>query len=70
MKDAAIAKNPAEIAAVNSFAVRCFTLVRQDIAAPRIAAWFLNNLDGIVTACGQPGPFVYAVEETRLRLLA
>ena len=70
MKDAAIATNPAEIAAVRAFAVRCFTLVRQDIAAHRMAAWFLNSLDDIVMACGQPGPFVYAVEETRITLLA
>jgi hypothetical protein len=70
MKDAAIATNPAEIAAVKEFAVRCFTLARQDIAAHRMAAWFLNSLDDIVLACGQPGPFVYAVEETRITLLA
>lgn len=70
MKDAAIATNPAEIAAVKAFAVRCFTLVRQDITAHRMAAWFLNSLDDIVMSCGQPGPFVYAVEETRITLLA
>ncbi len=70
MKDAAIARNPAEIAMVRQFSVRCFTLVRQDLAAHRMAAWFLNSLDEIVVACGQPGPFVYAVEETRIRLVA
>lgn len=35
-----------------------------------MAAWFLNSLDDIVMACGQPGPFVYAVEETKITLLA
>jgi len=70
MKDAAIATNPAEIATVRAFSVRCFTLTRQDLPAYRQAAWFLNALDDIVIACGQPGPFVYGVTETGLALIA
>ena len=70
MKDSAIAKNPLELAAVHQFRVKAFSLARQDLAAHRMSAWFLNNLDSIVTACAQPGPFIYSVGETKITLLA
>jgi hypothetical protein len=30
---------------------------------------FLTNLDSIITACQVPGPFVFAVQERRIRRL-
>lgn len=69
MKDVAIATNPAERAAVQSFGARCFALANARLPAHRQAAWFLNSLDDIALACGGPGGVVYAVEETAIRLL-
>jgi hypothetical protein len=70
MKDSAIAdRGSLEAAAVRSTGARCFTLLRQDLPAHRMAGWFLNRLDDITAACAQPGPFIYAVRETDLRQL-
>jgi hypothetical protein len=34
-----------------------------------MAGRFLSNLDAIVRACGEPGPFIYAVHQTRIEKL-
>jgi hypothetical protein len=67
LKDEAIGRRPAERAAIRHHAVRCFCLTRQDLSAEEMAARFLSNLDSIVAACAQPGPFLYAVHARQLR---
>ena len=66
MKDKGIRRNPRERAVVRAFSVRCFCLTRQGLPAPEMAKRFLDNLSAITKACRSPGPFIYAVEETRI----
>lgn len=66
MKDEAIRRNPRERAVVRAFAVRCFCLTRQGLTAPEMARCFIDNLDAITRACCSPGPFIFAVEKTRI----
>lgn len=66
MKDAEIRRRPAERAAVQQHGVRAFCLTAGSLTADRMAARFINNLDAITEACRQPGPFIYAVHETRI----
>jgi hypothetical protein len=35
-----------------------------------MAGRFLNNLDAIVRACNERGPFIYAVHQTRIERLS
>ncbi len=69
MKDGAIRYNVAEREAVKGYAVRCFCIPRQNLTAQAMADRFLHNLSAMEAACAHPGPFVYAVDERRLRLL-
>lgn len=66
MKDEAIRRNQREQAVVRAFSVRCFCLTRQGLAASETVARFLDNLGAITEACGSPGPFIFAVEKTRI----
>jgi hypothetical protein len=61
--------NPAEKDAIRRHTVRCFCLSRQDLTGIEMADRFLTNLDSIITACQVPGPFVFAVQERRIRRL-
>ncbi|MGH9029075.1 MAG: hypothetical protein ACRDV4_05620 [Acidimicrobiales bacterium] len=65
-KDARIRYNRAEKGAIKRFDVRCFCLVRQDLSADEMAGRFVENLDRIAAACGEPGPFLYAVHARRI----
>jgi len=67
LKDGRVRYNAAEKAAIDRHAVRCFCLTRQDLPGNKMAARFLRNLHRIVEACGESGPFVYAVHENRLQ---
>lgn len=69
MKDSRIYKNPAEWATVKRFGVRCFCLADRNISGALMAIWFLNNLDRITAACQALGPFMYIVNEHKIRLL-
>jgi hypothetical protein len=69
MKDTRIRYNRAEREAVKAHRVRCFCLANQSLAGDEMAARFLANLDAIERACGEPGPFIYAVHETRIEKL-
>ena len=69
MKDASIRRRRIERAAVERHDVRCFCLTRQDLTGAQMAERFLSNLDAITDACGEPGPFIYAVYETRVERL-
>jgi hypothetical protein len=66
MKDAEIRRRRAEQDAVREHDVRAFCLTAGSLTADRMAARFVDNLGAITTACQQPGPFIYAVHETRI----
>ncbi|MXW95477.1 MAG: hypothetical protein F4110_04295 [Acidimicrobiaceae bacterium] len=66
MKDEAIRRNQRERDVVRAFSVRCFCLTRQGLTAPEMASRFIDNLDAITGACRSPGPFIFAVEKTRI----
>lgn len=69
MKDRGIRFNVAEREAARRYAVRCFCITRQNLTAQEMADRFLHNLTAMEAACIQPGPFIYAVDERRLRRL-
>ena len=69
MKDTRIRYNPAEREAVQNHNVRCFCLSSQSLSAPAMAERFLTHLDAITAACGEPGPFIYAVYVNRIERL-
>lgn len=69
MKDSKVRFNRAEREAVKRYAVRCFCIPRQDLTAQQMADRFLHNLGAMEAACREPGPFIYAVDERRLRPL-
>lgn len=66
LKDTRIRHNPAERAAVLDHGVRCFCLSKQGLDAEEMARRFLKNLDAIVDACVESGPFIYVVQAKRL----
>ncbi|MBK6668519.1 MAG: hypothetical protein V9E99_02965 [Microthrixaceae bacterium] len=66
MKDTRIRHNPAERAAVRDHHVRCFCLSSQSISGEDMAARFLDNLEAIVAACADEGPFIYVVHANRI----
>lgn len=70
MKDAAIARNPLEIACARAFSVQCFCLAEADLPAHRMAARFLNSLDDIAVALAVGGPYIYVVHETKIVAIA
>ena len=69
MKDTRIRYTRAECEAVEAHRVRCFCLANQNLAGDEMAARFLANLDAIERACREPGPFIYAVHQTRIEKL-
>jgi hypothetical protein len=70
MKDERIRYNAVEKAVVKDHSVRCFCLTRQDLTGAQMAERFVNNLAAITTACGAPGPFIYAVHGGRIQRIA
>jgi hypothetical protein len=69
MKDRSIRSNVAERQAVKRYAIRCFCIPRQNLTAQEMTNRFLHNLSAMEAACAEPGPFIYAVDERRLRPL-
>lgn len=69
MKDHSIRYNVAEREALRRYATRCFCIPRQSLTAQEMANRFLHNLSAMEVACADPGPFLYAVDERRLRPL-
>lgn len=69
MKDTRIRYNQAERDAVQAHQARCFYLANQSLTGDEMAARFLTNLDAITEACGEPGPFIYAVHKNRIEQL-
>jgi PIN like domain len=66
MKDTRVRYNRPEREAVKAHDVRCFCLADQNLTGDEMAGRFLDNLDAIVRACNEPGPFIYAVHRTRI----
>ena len=66
MKDERIRRRPAEKATLVRFAVRCFVVARGDLRAEQMAHRFIRALAAMERACDDPGPFIYAVHETRI----
>jgi hypothetical protein len=60
----------AERAALEAHRVRAFCISSQSVTAAEQAARILDNLEAITAACGEDGPFVYAVHRTRIERLS
>jgi hypothetical protein len=69
MKDTRIRYNEAEREAVTEHGVQAFCLSNQNLAAAEMANRFLDNLGAIEAAASEPGPFIYAVHQTRIERL-
>lgn len=70
MKDKRIRYNQRERDVVRAFRVRCFCLASQQLTGEEMAQRYLRNLDAIVHACQQAGPFIYAVQKNRIERLS
>ena len=68
-KDAAIRRNELERQSVLTNGARLFCVPRADITAEQLAQRFLANLGAIARAAQQPGPYIYGVYPTEIRLL-
>ncbi len=66
LKDARIRSRTVERQALQRFEVRAFCITRQDLTAAQMAERYLRHLPAITRACTQPGPFIYAVQESRI----
>lgn len=64
--DRRIRYRPAEIAAIRRHRVKAFALTSGNLTAAEQAERFLGNGRRIETACGQPGPFLYAVHAKQI----
>jgi len=60
-KDRRLRYRPDEIASVRRHRIKIFVLARADLLTAEQAARFNRNIDRIVDACLDRGPFVYAV---------
>ena len=69
-KDTRLRYNRAGKEALSTYRVRCFGLTGKNLRADELAQRFLDNLPAITKACGNPGPFVYAVHRNRIEQLA
>jgi hypothetical protein len=69
MKDARIRRRPAEKQAVIRRSVRCFCLARADLTSAEMARRYIANVDRILAACTERGPYIYAVHAKTIRRL-
>lgn len=67
MKDKRIRTRPAEHAAVERYAVRCFCISSGNLTGPEMAGAFVEARERIVALCATPGPFIYQVSRAGLR---
>lgn len=66
MKDERIWRRAVEKAALVNAGVRAFVITRGDLSAEQMAQRFLANIEAIAAACVEPGPLVFAVQQTRI----
>ncbi|MDQ3630736.1 MAG: hypothetical protein M3417_05570 [Actinomycetota bacterium] len=69
MKDAKVRYRPAQLEAVRRFEVRAFCLANANLRGVDQAARLTANLDRIVRASAQPGPYIYGVYADAIRRL-
>lgn len=67
MKDERIRYRPVERAALVAHRVRAFCLTSGNMRAAAMAAAYIAAVPGMVRACEEPGPFLYAVSGSGLR---
>jgi hypothetical protein len=65
-KDRRLRYRPAEIEAIRHFEVCAFVLTAGSLRGVEQAARFDRSRERIERACGEPGPFVYAVQSDRI----
>jgi hypothetical protein len=68
-KDDAIRRRPAERDALTEAAVRVFCLTNRNMRAAAQTERFVANRHRILRQARSPGPYIYGVYETSLRLL-
>lgn len=67
MKDERIRYRAAEREALLAHGVQAFCLSRGDLRAAEMAEAYIRVFPRIMTACGEPGPFLYVVSSAGLR---
>jgi len=65
-KDRKIRYRPAEMQMIRRFSLRAFILTSGSLTASAQAERLIANAERIDLACAGAGPFVYAVQETRV----
>jgi hypothetical protein len=65
-KEARIRYRPAEAAVIAAFGVRLFAVASGNLGAAEQAARIVENIERIVEACRESGPFVYSVQAGRI----
>lgn len=68
-KDAAIARRPAEAAAVRAASARVFALTNANVSGTTNLEWLLRNEARIFRRASKPGPYVYGVYADDVRPL-
>lgn len=68
-KDAAIARRPAEAAAVRAASARVFALTNANVSGATNLEWLLRNEARIFRRADKPGPFVHGVYADDVRPL-
>lgn len=68
-KDGAIRRRPAEIRAVEVHRVRAFVLTERRLTGEQQQERFLRNIHRIRQQSRKPGPYIFAVRETRIELI-
>lgn len=69
MKDDAIRRRPAELAALETARVRAFCITNAGLTGAAMAERLVRHRHRIVQRCAKPGPFIDGVYETGLRRL-
>lgn len=69
-KDKRIKTRTAEIDMIIEHQVRCFCINRGDLKGDEMARYFIYNMDAIIRACKNSGPFVYSVSIGGIRKIS
>lgn len=68
-KDDRIRRRPAEVAAVDEYAIRMFCLTNAGLTGVLQAERFVRNVDAMLKRADVPGPWIYGVYESGVRAL-
>ena len=69
MKDANIRRRPAEREAILSSGARCSCLANANVSAAEAAERYVANLQRIMRACAEPGPYLFSIQLNRIERL-